>query len=101
MSDFVFSRKAVIDVIDHEETGLRHRRFRIQNNLTLKEVSERSGYSLSFIGMLEIGNRVWTEHISERIVSAINSLVEERESRERSEETSDGDSAVQDFHQQG
>lgn len=75
-SESVESPILFIDVrmIDHRETGRRHRKLRTDAGLTLKQVSETSGYSLSFIAALETGSRSWTEKISAGICSAIHKL---------------------------
>lgn len=67
-----------VQMIDHQETGRRHRKLRTSAGLTLRQVSETSGYSLSFIAALETGSRSWTEKISAGICSAIYKLTQEK-----------------------
>lgn len=55
--------RAVVTMINHEETGARIRARREELGYTLHEVAGYTGYSVAFLSMLELGKRKWTEEI--------------------------------------
>lgn len=60
-----------IKVTDHEATGQAMRARRKKRGLTLQQVAERAGISVSFLSALECGNRVWTQHWCDVIDAAL------------------------------
>lgn len=56
-------------LIDHEKTGKRIRKHREGRGLSLTEVSQRTGLSVSYLSLLERGERQWSEPLFNSIVA--------------------------------
>lgn len=70
----IVRKKVVIEVIDHEETGAIVRFARKRAGLALSQVSRRVNLSVQYLSNLETGNRPWTEHLYDIIMTAIVEL---------------------------
>jgi len=70
----VIRRIVEVEVIDHEATGEIVRAARKKAGLVLKEVGYKLKLSPSYLGNLEVGNRPWTDHLFDKVMSAIEEL---------------------------
>lgn len=63
--------KIKVELIDHERTGLLVRRERRVRFLTLQEVADRTGLSVSYLSGLERGDRGWTDELFQKVWGAL------------------------------
>lgn len=56
---------------DRKEIGKIVQDLRKAAGLKLREISERTGYALSYISDLELGRKKWNKNIYDRILEAI------------------------------
>ena len=70
----VVRKKVTVEVIDHEETGAIVRFARKRARLALSQVSEKVDLSVAYLSALETGNRPWTDHLYDTIMTAIVEL---------------------------
>ena len=62
----------IVEVPNNETTGKACREARRKHGLTLTQLAETSGYSVSYLSALERGKGVWSEFL----VKAINQAIE-------------------------
>ncbi len=60
-----------VEHIDHDQTGLLVRRKRRALGLTLAEVADRTGLSVSYLSGLERGDRGWTFELFDKVWGAL------------------------------
>lgn len=64
-------RVVKVRVVDHEATGEAMRNRRKKRKLSLRQVAERAGISLSYLSALETGHRPWTQYLCDKIDAAL------------------------------
>lgn len=64
-------RVVKVRIVDHEATGEAMRNRRKKRKLSLRQVAERAGISLSYLSALETGNRPWTQYLCDKIDDAL------------------------------
>jgi len=64
-------RVVKVKVVDHEATGEAMRNRRKKRKLSLRQVAERAGVSVSYLSALETGNRPWTQYLCDKIDAAL------------------------------